>query len=176
MKIKPKILFTSFIVILFIFGIYSFYKTMFRDFHPVISNQPKVEFTEMPSNEEIRSTNIEVVRHDDYISFDVNDLIKYSLVKFNDPKNLINVPILAYLTSDGKIVTAVSLSENCKSTDFYLKGKNIHCANCPSYWKKESLEAYACCANYYPQPINSKIIGNEIRIYNEILSEWKPRQ
>lgn len=176
MKINPKILFISFIVILFIYGFYSFYKTMFRDFHPVILNQPKIEFTEMPTSGEIKSTYINAIQNEDYLSFDVNDLLKYSLVKFNDPKNIISVPLISYLTSDGKIVTAISFSENCKSNDFYLNGKNIHCANCPSYWNKESLEAYACCANYYPQPINSKIFGNEVRIYYEVLEAWKPRQ
>lgn len=176
MKYSPKKLLLVFTILLFTFGIYSFYKTMFREFHPVISSQPKIEYFETISNEKIESKLITPTFDENYLSFNLSDLHKYKLVRFFDPQKKISIPIIAYFTSDGRIVTAFSLSENCKSQDFYLQGANIHCANCPSYWNKESLEAYACCSNYYPQPFNSKLDGDVVKIPYEVLTNWKPRQ
>lgn len=176
MKKTPKFWFIIFTIILFSFGIYSFYKTMFREYHPVILNQPKIEYTDFAENQKINSTLINSTFTDEYLIFSLKDLINYKLVKLNDPKKILPVPLLAYFTNDGRIVTAISLSENCKSTDFYLEGNEIHCSNCPSYWNKESLEAYACCPNYYPEVIPSILEKDEVKISYEILKKWKPRQ
>ena len=176
MKKTPKFWILIFILIIFLFGLFSFYETMFREYHPIIGSQPKTEYSDFADGNKIESTTITATSSEENISFKLKDLLTFKLVIFNDPKNILPVPIISYLTSDGIIVTAISLSENCKSKDFYLDGKNIHCANCPSYWNKESLEAYACCSNYYPEPIESKLVGDEIRISYELLKNWKPRQ
>ncbi len=40
------------------------------------------------------------------------------------------VPLLAYIAPGGKLVTAVSLCEPCRSTRFHIVGDNIFCNTC----------------------------------------------
>jgi len=69
----------------------------------------------------------------------------------------------------------MSKSEHCGSTDFFLSGNNIHCAQCPSYWNMASMEAYACCQKFFPDPIPSRVVGEEIRIDAAVARNWKSR-
>ncbi|HEX9615363.1 MAG TPA: Fe-S-containing protein, partial [Bacteroidota bacterium] len=75
----------------------------------------------------------------------------------------------------GKLVTAMSKSEHCGSTDFYLSGNNIHCASCGSYWNMASMEAYACCQRYYPDPVPSVVSGDMVLIESIVVRGWKSR-
>jgi len=109
------------------------------------------------------------------LTIPLNAVLSNKIVRFFDPAGEQHVPLIAYVTPEGKIVTAMSISENCQSTDFYLKGHNIHCANCPSYWNMSSLEAYACCQMFYPDPIPSRLENGKIRINAATVRAWKTR-
>jgi hypothetical protein len=38
-----------------------------------------------------------------------------------------------------------------------------------------TMEAYACCAKYYPDPIPSRVTGDEVRIRKSAVREWAGR-
>jgi hypothetical protein len=38
-----------------------------------------------------------------------------------------------------------------------------------------TMEAYACCAQYYPDPIPSRVVGNEVRISRDVVEKWAGR-
>jgi hypothetical protein len=38
-----------------------------------------------------------------------------------------------------------------------------------------TMEAYACCAQYYPDPIPSDIVDNEVRISEAAVKNWAGR-
>lgn len=156
-------------------GLVAYIRDAFRTYHPVIEKQPAVMQSVTVTAEKISSTNARARMEGPFIVVSLKDIVQHRLIRFFDPEGIQNVPMIAYLTSSGKLVTAMSISENCRSTDFYLEGENIYCAACPSYWNMTSLEAYACCQKFYPDPIPSTILGDDVRIEAQAVRNWKTR-
>lgn len=168
-------IFRAGIVAVFVVGVLSFYRDAFRAYHPVIEKQPDVLQVKNYGNEKIPSSPVQAKIEGPFLIVSLNEVKEKRIVRFVDPENKQSVPMLAYITPSGRLVTAMSLSENCRSTDFYLEGENIHCANCPSYWNASSLEAYACCQKFYPDPIPSTVLGDEVRIELSKIRSWQAR-
>lgn len=163
------------LVVVLAAGLTYYALTLTRNYHPVISDQPSVGYGTNPGQGQIKSfkTNAGVDGND--IVIDVETVTKHGIIRFNDPEGKQTVPIIAYISPRGKVVTAMSISESCRSDDFYLEGKTIHCANCPSYWDMESLEAYACCQKYYPDPIPSRVERGVLKISKSVVQDWRTR-
>lgn len=86
------------------------------------------------------------------------------------------LPIVAYLTEDGKVVTAISMCEPCNSTEFHIKGSNLICNSCGTTWNLNTLEALSgSCGKYPPDPVPSIVVGNEIQIDKSLVENWKRR-
>jgi len=163
-------------VVILALGLASYLRVLLREYHPVIASQPSIIVSiDYGVSQKISSTLIEARLEDGFVVIPVKAVADHKLVRFLDPEGVQQIPVLAYVTPEGKIVTAMSISENCRSTDFYLEGHNIHCAACPSYWNMSSMEAYACCQQFYPDPIPSRLVRDEIRIDVEAARGWKSR-
>jgi len=156
-------------------GIGAFLDQLLRTYHPVIESQPTVAMVTMYRDEQVRSTPIEAVMQQGNIAIPLKLIQEYKLVRFFDPEGIQETPLIAYITPQGKLVTAMSKSEHCGSTDFYLSGNNIHCASCGSYWNMASMEAYACCQRYYPDPIPSTVQGDMVLIEPSAVRQWQSR-
>lgn len=156
-------------------GIGYFFATIGRTYHPVIDHQPSIGYGISAAPGKIKSGQTSAMIDGNEIILPMETVNKFRIVRVNDPEGIQSIPILIYITPRGKIVTAMSISESCRSNDFYLDGNNIHCANCPSYWNMESLEAYACCQKYYPEPIPSTVIAGMIRIDKATVQNWRTR-
>lgn len=156
-------------------GIGYFFATIGRTYHPIIDHQPSIGYGITAKAGKIVSTKSIAVIEGDDIVIPADVVTNYRIVRVNDPEGIQSVPILLYVTPRGKIVTAMSISEACRSDDFYLEGENIHCAHCPSTWNMESMEAYACCQKYYPDPIPSTVVSGKIRIAKSIVQNWRTR-
>ena len=156
-------------------GLGVFLNQLLRTYNPVIADQPSVALPTMYRAEKIPSTNIEATMDGGFITIPLRTVVEKKLVRFFDPEKIQSVPMIAYVTPQGKLVTAMSKSEQCGSEDFYLTGNDIHCAVCPSYWNMASLEAYACCQQFYPDPFPSTVVGNEVRIDPAVIRKWKSR-
>ncbi len=163
------------IILVLAVGIYAFMGQLLRTYHPVIDDQPSVAMTSVYGSQQIPSTPVQASMKEGFIALPLKLVLEHRIVRFSDPQGVQPIPILAYITPQGKLVTAMSNSENCGSTDFYLKENNIHCASCPSYWNMSSLEAYACCPRYYPDPIPSTVVNDEIRIATTNVRNWQSR-
>lgn len=170
-SLGPKIFLAAVLVV----GLYYFAHTLTRNYHPVIADQPSVGYGTNPAQGKITSFKTTASIEGNDIVINVDEVTKHGIIRFNDPEGKQTVPILAYVSPRGKIVTAMSISESCRSDDFYLQGKTIHCANCPSYWDMESLEAYACCQKYYPDPIPSRVERGVLKIAKNVVQEWRTR-
>ncbi len=156
-------------------GIGVFLNQLLRTYHPVIDAQPEVAMATMYRDDRVPSTLIPASMEQGSITIPLNIVKEKKLVRFFDPENVQDVPMIAYVTPQGKLVTAMSKSEHCGSTDFYLSGNDIHCAGCGSYWNMASMEAYACCQKYYPDPFPSRISGDKIVINPAVVRGWKSR-
>ncbi|MBI3585775.1 MAG: DUF2318 domain-containing protein [Ignavibacteriales bacterium] len=173
---KKKWVIAGILAVVLVGGLSAYFKVLLRQFHPVIENQPSVVVSiDYGAAQKIPSKLIEVQINQGSIVVPLNAVLENKLVRFFDPEHIQSVPMIAYVTPEGKIVTAMSISENCRSTDFYLEGHDIHCAACPSYWNMSSMEAYACCQKFYPDPISSSVANNEIKIDAKLVRGWKSR-
>lgn len=173
---KKKWVIAGVLALVLIGGLSTYFKVLLRQFHPVIENQPSVVVPiEYGMTQKFASKLIDVRINQGSIIIPLSTVLENKLVRFYDPEHIQSVPMIAYVTPEGKIVTAMSVSENCRSTDFYLEGHDIHCASCPSYWNMSSMEAYACCQKFYPDPIPSSLANNEIRIDAKLMRNWKSR-
>lgn len=105
------------------------------------------------------------------------DLVKEKkMVKFDFLSSGGKIPILAYLTEDGKVITAISMCEPCNSTDFHIQGSNLVCNSCGTTWNLNNLNAVSgSCSKYPPDPIPSKVVGKEIQIDENLVTNWKRR-
>ena len=161
------------IPIVVLIGMYSYYSDAFREYHPVVAKQPEVSAPDQTGK--VSSTIVQARIEGPFMIVSLKEVQENGVVRFFDPELVQEIPVIAYLTSSGRLVTAMSISEGCRSRDFYIEGENIHCANCPSYWNASSLEAYACCQKYYPDPIPSTLLGDEVRIELETVRSWQAR-
>lgn len=105
------------------------------------------------------------------------DLVKEKkLVKFDFLSKGEKIPLLAYLTEDGKVVTAISMCEPCNSTSFHIIGDNIICNSCGTTWNLNTLNAVrGSCSKYPPDPLPSTVVGNEIQIEKSLVDNWTRR-
>ncbi|MDE3056781.1 MAG: DUF2318 domain-containing protein [Bacteroidota bacterium] len=105
------------------------------------------------------------------------DLVKKNrFVSFQYTSGAKTVPLLAYIAPDGKLVTAISLCEPCRSTRFHISGDNIVCNTCRTTWKLQNLEPVSgACGAYPPDPIPSTVAGTAVQIDVKAVANWQPR-
>jgi uncharacterized membrane protein len=110
------------------------------------------------------------------ISIPLNVVKEKKIVRFEYEANGARIPLLSYVTSTGKVVTAVSVCEPCRSTKFHLKGNSIVCNACFAEWDMETLRGIkGGCLNYPPDAIPNKVEKGQILIDEKIVAQWKPR-
>lgn len=99
---------------------------------------------------------------------------KFVAFKYESPAS--TVPMLAYVTTEGKIATAVSMCEPCNSTRFHISGEELVCNACGSTWKVKNLEALTGgCSKYPPDAVPNVIVGNQIQINEQTVARWQRR-
>ncbi len=105
------------------------------------------------------------------------DLLKErKFLAFNYTTERNNVPLLAYITGEGKILTAVSMCEPCNSIRFHIKGDKLICNSCGSTWELNNLEAVSgSCGRFPPDAVPNTIVGNEIQIEEGVVANWQRR-
>lgn len=143
--------------------------------HSVIKQQPVVSAAADYESTTLVMTPVSFKLDGNDIVFPLRDLLEHRFIRFEYPAKNIVRPIMAYIDPQGRLVTAISLSDHCGSTEFTIKDNQIYCAHCPSHWDMMTMEAYACCANYYPDPIPSTVVGDEIRISKAVVEKWTGR-
>ncbi len=105
------------------------------------------------------------------------DLVKKDkLVYFEYQRPDGRIPLLAYITPSGKLVTAVSVCEPCRSTRFHIEGNQLVCNSCFTRWDLETLKGISGgCLQYPPATLSHAIQGGEVTIKELDLKNWKPR-
>jgi|WetSurMetagenome_2_1015567.scaffolds.fasta_scaffold145021_2 uncharacterized protein len=156
-------------------GIGLFYAYLTPSMHPVIKNQPVVASPAAYDSSGVTMTTIPFREEGGDIVFSLEDVRRFRLIRFEVQTATTVRPVLAYLGPDGRLVTAISVSEHCGSTEFVLRNSEIDCARCPSRWDMMTMEAYACCAKYYPDPIPSRVENGEVRIPRVYVEKWAGR-
>lgn len=99
---------------------------------------------------------------------------RFIAFNYQAPNNL--VPLLAYVSGEGKIVTAISMCEPCNSQRFHLSGEDIVCNSCGTTWNLDNLEAVGgSCSRYPPDAVPNTVVGDEIQIDENTVAQWQRR-
>jgi uncharacterized membrane protein len=141
---------------------------------PRVSSQPKVSGKVDYAGQTIRMVDIQAKVENGKISIPLDVVKEKKMVRFEYPGN--GVPLLAYIAPSGRVVTAVSMCEPCRSTRFHINDKKIVCNACATEWNLETLKGIqGGCLNYPPDVIPSTIEKDRIQIDEKIITQWKPR-
>lgn len=156
-------------------GTYLFIQYLNPSVHSVIQQQPVVAEKQEYGTAPVVMTSIAFREEGGDLIFSLDELRRYRLVRFEYAGEKTTRAIMAYLAPTGQVVTAISFSEHCGSSEFTIKDNKIFCARCPSNWDMMTMEAYACCAKYFPDPIPSRVSGDEVRIPKVFVERWAGR-
>jgi uncharacterized protein len=143
--------------------------------HGVIAGQAIVGDGIDYTNRTVEMIDISSRVEDGFLIFSLDDVRQHQLVKTEYQGATAIVPVLAYISPKGRLVTAISLSEPCNATRFTIIDNAIKCNNCPAHWELNTMNALACCPNNPPDPISSQVVGNEVRIAVSTLENWRRR-
>ena len=144
--------------------------------NPIVTESPSVAGPVYYSQAGEQMTNIQVAVKDGELVIPLDLVREKRFVRFMYGDADAGLPLLAYITNDGKVVTAVSMCEPCNSTRFHMKGKDLVCNSCGSTWDLNSLEAISgSCSKYPPDALPNTVLGNEIHINQQAVMQWRRR-
>jgi uncharacterized membrane protein len=144
--------------------------------NPKVSSQPKVSERVDYSGQTIKMTDVVAKVENGKITLPVHVVKDNKIVRFEYEGKGIKIPLLAYLTMAGRVVTAISMCEPCKSTRFHIKDKSMVCNACATEWSLETLKGISGgCMNYPPEVIPNTVEKDSILIDEKVVLNWKPR-
>ena len=127
-------------------------------------------------NQSVSMTKVDVTVQQEAVEVPLDLVKKEKLVSFEYLRPDGRIPLLAYITPAGKLVTAVSVCEPCNSTRFHIEGNQMVCNSCFTRWDLETLKGISGgCLNYPPDTLRHKIQGRKLTIKELDLKNWKPR-
>jgi hypothetical protein len=144
--------------------------------NPKIASQQKVMERVDYSGQTISMTDIAAKVENGKISIPLDAVKEKKMVRFEYEGHGVKVPLLAYVTLAGRVVTAISMCEPCRSTRFHIQDRAIVCNACATEWDLETLKGIkGGCVNYPPEVIPSTIEKDRILIEEKVVLDWKPR-
>jgi uncharacterized protein len=144
--------------------------------NPKIVSQPKLVDRVNYAGQTIPMVDVQAKVANGKISIPFNVVMEKKMVRFEYEGNGLKIPLLSYITMAGRVVTAISMCEPCRSTRFHIKDKTVVCNACYTEWNLETLEGIkGGCMNYPPEVIPNVVEKDQIKIDEKVVLEWKPR-
>ena len=127
-------------------------------------------------NQSIAMTKVTADLSQGSVSIPLDIVKKNKLVYFEYTRPGGRIPLLAYITPSGKLVTAVSVCEPCKSTSFHIESTQMVCNACFTRWELETLKGISGgCLTYPPDVLTHTLQDGKIFLKEIDLQNWKPR-
>ena len=169
-------LYTLFALSLFALFTFIFKNHLPGGAHPVIELQPEIAMATMYTDQVLKPFPVVADVEDGKVVFSLSLLQEKKIIQFDYQTPTGSLPLLAFISSNGKMVTAVRICEPCNSHNFRIEGNELACGNCETRWKLDNLEGIqGSCQKYPPDPIPSTIAGNRVQIEENVLKQWKMR-
>jgi len=172
----PRILLALIIIALLLGGVTFWIMGRKTTANPKIASQQKVVERVDYSGQTIPMTDIEAKVENGKISIPLDVVKEKKMVRFEYEGKGVKIPLLAYVTLAGRVVTAISMCEPCRSTRFHIQDKALVCNACNTEWSLETLKGIkGGCMNYPPEVIPSTIEKDRVLIEESVVLNWKPR-
>jgi uncharacterized membrane protein len=144
--------------------------------NPKIASQQKVMERVDYTGQTIPMTDIVAKVENGKISIPLDVVKEKKMVRFEYEGNGVKIPLLAYVTLAGRVVTAISMCEPCRSTRFHIQDRVLVCNACNTEWNLETLKGIkGGCMNYPPEVIPSTVEKDRVLIEEKVVLGWKPR-
>ncbi len=141
-----------------------------------VSSQPRIKGKFDYTGQTITMADISAKVSGGKISIPLDVVKEKKLIRFEYESNGVKIPLLAYITPSGRVITAISMCEPCRSTRFHINGNKLVCNACYTEWDIETLKGIqGGCLSYPPDAIQSTIEGDKILIDEKVVSQWRPR-
>ncbi len=144
--------------------------------NPIIKALPVVTNAENygPSAKQMSAIGATVENGSIVLSLDL--LKEKKLIRFVYGDSSSGLPLLAYISGEGKVITAVSMCEPCNSTMFHIQGDKIICNSCGTTWELNTLEAVSgSCGRFPPDALPNTVVGNKVHINEQLVARWQRR-
>jgi len=172
----PRILLALIIIALLLGGVTFWIMGRKTTANPKIASQQKVVEKVDYSGQTIPMTDIGAKVENGKISIPLDVVKEKKMVRFEYEGKGVKIPLLAYVTLAGRVVTAISMCEPCRSTRFHIQDKALVCNACNTEWSLETLKGIkGGCMNYPPEVIPSTIEKDRVLIEESVVLGWKPR-
>src|SRR4030043_1221471 len=144
--------------------------------NPKIASQEKVMERVDYAGQTVSMTDIVAKVENGKISIPLDVLKEKKMVRFEYEGKGAKIPLLAYVTLAGRVVTAISMCEPCRSTRFHIQDKTLVCNACATEWNLETLKGIqGGCMNYPPEVIPSTVEKDRVLIEEKVDLGWKTR-
>jgi uncharacterized protein len=153
---------------------------------------PRIKVADRIDYGEMKRVDMKKIDHEvegDWVTFSVEDVKKYNLVRFEFRSPKINVkqrnfagkaalPVMAMIAPSGKLMVGVSYCEPCRSTTFNIQpDRSITCNICSTKWDLETLIAWSgACMPFPPDEVEVEVRDGKVWIPKEVLEKWVPRE
>ena len=151
------------------------YRTVLQDGPQAVPGSQVMENVSY-EKQSVTMTEVEAISGKGLVGVPVDLVKKNKLIYFEYQRKDGRIPLLAYITPAGKLVTAVSMCEPCNSTRFHIEGDQMVCNACSTRWDLETLKGISGgCLGYPPDVLRHTVNGDKITIQEMDLQNWKPR-
>jgi hypothetical protein len=87
-----------------------------------------------------------------------------------------SLPLLAYVSPQGRLVVATSFCEPCRSDKFHIEGNTLVCNTCFTRWDLDTLAGVGGgCMDYPPEEVTAQVQGDTVTVASAALESWVPR-
>jgi hypothetical protein len=173
---RSKIIYACFAVALFGGYLYFYFVNLPGKPNPVVEKQPSVAMAAAYAGEPLEQQDIQATVENGYITFPLPIVLDKKIVAFDYDAGTTKIPLMAFINSDGKLVTAFRLCEPCNSKKFRIEGNILACGSCETQWRLNTLEGLqGNCQKYPPAPFPSEVVNNVVRIDENVVKNWKIR-
>lgn len=183
-KKQKKIMLSAFTVVAVVVGI-----VWYLNSAPYTSaNSGNYFVQDLPSYQGRKAEMVKVAQKQDggEVRIPIADIEKNSIVRFEYDSGNPNhefyerikgkLPLMAYVSTSGRVVVASSICEPCYGTEFYLQDQSLVCVACGTRWRNTDLFGEGGgCVDYPPEELKYTLKGDSLVLPQDLLIKWKPR-
>ena len=86
------------------------------------------------------------------------------------------LPLMSYISPNGRLVVATAFCEPCRSTEFHIEENALTCNVCFTRWDLDTLSGIGGgCVDYPPEEVAAEVNGDVVTVPAADLENWVPR-